>query len=111
MLQHLHGSQVHPLPVVEGEAQVEPIGQVDRALVLHGATADLVDQSVEETRRVRAGMVNVVRDRFGCCTAGGETPVAEGAERFAAALVRRVPPVELEGPGVAHRRPSLVQSL
>src|SRR4051794_33110907 len=54
-------------------------------------------------------MVNVVRDRFGCCTAGGETPVAEGAEGFAAALVRRVPPVELERPGVvAHRRPSLV---
>jgi hypothetical protein len=59
MVQHLHPGQVDPV-VVDGEAQIQPVRQVDDALVLDHPATDLVAQAVVAPRRIGTRVVHTV---------------------------------------------------
>ena len=87
VLQHRGGGLVDPGAVVDAEPQGEPVGDVDQALVLHRAAADLGLQSVEHAADVGPGVVHAVRAGLRPGPPGGEVAVPQGAQGLPESLL------------------------
>ena len=107
MLSHFGTVFVDPGPGLtsddDPEPQHQPVGDVDDALVLDGATLHDRAQPVVQAGHIGAGVVHVAGPRFRKGTSGGEVAVADGAQRLAQSLLVRVEAVVGQEP-VVHDR-------
>ena len=80
VVEQLDTGEVEPRSAVDPEAQGQPVGEVDDALVGDGSAGDLGAESVEDAGGVGPRIVDTARARLGSGAAGREVAVTGRAE-------------------------------
>lgn len=93
VVEDLGGVGRDPVPAVDAEAEHEPVGHVDDALVHHVTAGHLGREPVEHTGQIGTGVVGTVGVRLGERALRRHVTVAERAQRFALTLLGRLVPL------------------